>query len=498
MIHDETNVALFAPAEMSAADRAAMAAGVPGPVLMHAAGLAVADALARRWARCRLLVLCGPGNNGGDGFVAASILAARGWPVTLVLLGKTDALRGDAAWAATLWQGPVLSAAQADFSACDLVLDALFGAGLSRELDGEAAHLVAQLAGSGLPVCAVDVPSGVDGASGAVRGLAARAALTVSFVRGKPGHWLYPGRALRGELEVADIGMPVSVVRDMGVRTWLNEPPAWLASYPWPDEQGHKYRRGHLLVLGGASMTGASRLSARSAQRVGAGLVTLAAPQPAWAVYATALESIMVTEMPAKGGFAALLADERRNACVIGPGAGLHAETRAAVLAALALRRATVLDADALTVFQDDPQALFGAIVGPCVMTPHEGEFSRLFAIQGDKLTRARQAAHLSGAVVLLKGADTVIAAPDGRAVVNGCAPPWLASGGTGDVLAGLIGGLLAQGMPAFEAACAAAWLHAQAAQHVGPGLVAEDLITAMPSVLSALARRAGVLPQQA
>lgn len=481
---------LLAPAEMAAADRAAMDAGVPGSVLMHAAGMAVAEAIAGRWPRGRLLVLCGPGNNGGDGFVAASILAAQGWPVSVALLGEREQLRGDAAWAASLWTGPVMAADQVDFLGYDLVLDALFGAGLARELDGSAARLVERLAGSGLPVCAVDVPSGVDGATGCVCGVAAGAALTVTFERGKPGHWLYPGRALCGELHLAGIGMPPSVLAGMDIQTWLNDPAVWLDVFPFPGELGHKYTRGHALVLGGASMTGASRLTARAAQRVGAGLVTLAAPAAVWPVYAAALESVMVAALDDAQGFAKLLADERRNACIIGPGAGLGASTREAALAALRLQRATVLDADALTVFQDAPQALFDDIQGPCLLTPHEGEFARLFAVEGGKLARARQAAHLSGAVVLLKGPDTVIAAPDGRAVINGCAPPWLASGGTGDVLAGLAGGLMAQGMPVFEAACAAVWLHGQAARQIGPGLVAEDLVAAMPGVLAALFAR--------
>lgn len=323
-----------------------------------------------------------------------------------------------------------------------------------------------------------------------MRGVAAGAALTVTFERGKPGHWLYPGRALCGELHLAGIGMPPSVLAGMDIQTWLNDPAVWLDVFPFPGELGHKYTRGHALVLGGASMTGASRLTARAAQRVGAGLVTLAAPAAVWPVYAAALESVMVAALDDTQGFAKLLADERRNACIIGPGAGLGASTREAALAALRLQRATVLDADALTVFQDAPQALFDDIQGPCLLTPHEGEFARLFAVEGGKLARARRAAHLSGAVVLLKGPDTVIAAPDGRAVINGCAPPWLASGGTGDVLAGLAGGLMAQGMPVFEAACAAVWLHGQAARQIGPGLVAEDLIAAMPGVLAALFAR--------
>ncbi len=265
-----------------------------------------------------------------------------------------------------------------------------------------------------------------------------------------------------------------------------NDPALWLDCYPWPAAAGHKYDRGHALVLGGPVLTGASRLSARAAQRIGAGLVTLAAPAAVWAIYATALTSIMVQSFE-PNDFASCLADPRRNAIAIGPGAGLGEATRAHVRAALATGRPTVLDADALTAFADTQEALFAAIAGPCVLTPHEGEFARLFTLPGDRLARAREAARISGAVVLLKGPNTVIAAPDGSAVINQNAPPTLATGGTGDVLTGFIAGLLAQGMPAFQAAAAACWLHGEAATAFGPGLVADDLPELLPSVLRRL-----------
>jgi len=237
-------------------------------------------------------------------------------------------------------------------------------------------------------------------------------------------------------------------------------------------------------------MTGAARLAARAAQRAGAGLVTVAAPQAAWPVYAAALTSIMVSSLAGTADFARLLEDERLNSIVLGPGAGVSGQTREHVLSALATKRGTVLDADAITVFRDDPAALFQAIQGPCVLTPHEGEFGRLFAHQGSKLERARQAARQSGAVVLFKGGDTVIASPDGRAVVNANAPAWLATGGTGDVLAGMIAGLLAQGVDAFDAACMGAWLHGTAAELFGPGLIADDLPERLPAVLRDLSSR--------
>ncbi len=510
--------ALLSPREMGEADRLTIAGGVPGALLMENAGRAVADALTRRWSRRPAVVLCGPGNNGGDGFVAARILAERGWPVRVALFGERGALAGDAAAAAARWHGPVEPLGVASLDGAALVVDALFGAGLARPLAGIARDAIAALDARGLPVVAVDVPSGVDGATGEVRGIAPRAALTVTFFRKKPGHLLLPGSALCGATLVAPIGIPDSVLDRVAPDVAVNHPEWWQAAFPWPGRDSHKYTRGHALVVGGAVMTGAGRLAACAAARVGAGLVTVAAPTSAFAIYAAALTGIIVQPVPgppegSDGGiaaFRALLADARRNAALIGPGAGISPATREKTLAILAARKRAVLDADALSVFADDPTVLFAAIRAPDVpvpvLTPHQGEFARLFAPRrpredptafpgidptADKLERARRAARASGAVVLLKGSDTVIAAPDGRAAINEGAPPELATAGSGDVLAGIVLGLLAQGMPAFEAAAAAVWLHADAAGRHGPGLVAEDLVTALPCALAALKTRA-------
>jgi NAD(P)H-hydrate epimerase len=341
-----------------------------------------------------------------------------------------------------------------------------------------------------MPVVAVDVPSGIDGASGEVRGVAPKAALTVTFFRRKPGHLLMPGRVYCGETIVASIGIEPPVLDKIAPDTAVNDPSWWLGCFPWPDAAGHKYSRGHALVAGGAVMTGAARLAARGAARVGAGLVTVAAPEPSFPIYAAALTGIIVQPTPKLDDLVALLADKRRNAALIGPGAGIDAETRDKALAILAARKAVVIDADAVTVFADDPTLLFAAIRGTCVMTPHEGEFARLFDLAESKLGRARRAAQQSGAVIVLKGADTVIAAPDGRAAINETAPPTLATAGSGDVLAGIVLGLLAQDMPAFEAAAAAVWLHGDLARRFGAGLVAEDLIDALPATLSELKQR--------
>lgn len=484
---DRDALALLTPGEMGRADAFAVASGRGTEALMLAAGEAVAAAIAARWSPRKAIVLCGPGNNGGDGFVVARALRDVGWPVRLALLGGRPALRGAAAHHAGLWTGGVAELSPAVIGDAELAVDAIFGAGLARAVAGAAAETLVALATRRIPVVAVDIPSGVDGATGAVRGFAVAADLTVTFFRKKPGHLLLPGRRLCGPTVVADIGIPASALDEVKPATHENGPALWLDRYPWPRLEDHKYRRGHALVAGGETMTGAARLAARAAGRMGAGLVTLAVPHAVWPVYASALTSVIVRGIGGIEDFKALLDDARRNVFLLGPGGGTTLALRETVLAALATRRSVVLDADALTVFADEPAALMGAIAGPTLLTPHEGEFARLFSVEGDKLARARAAAAASRSVVVLKGPDTVIAAADGRAVVNGNAPPELATGGTGDVLAGMITGLLAQGMDPFAAASAAVWLHGEAGQAVGPGLVSEDLLGVLPGVLRGL-----------
>ncbi len=479
--------ALLTVAEMYRADRAAVAAGIPSLDLMEAAGGAVAAELVRRWQPCPVAVLCGPGNNGGDGFVIARHLARAGWPVRLALLGGRDALQGDAAVNAQRWSGAVEPADARCLDGVGMVVDALFGAGLGRPLDGAARELVHAIETRALPCIGVDVPSGVHGDSGAVLGAALHCRLTVTFFHRKPGHLLQPGRERCGEVVVADIGIPASVLDDIRPTTFANHPDLWRVQLPRPGTSDNKFRRGHAIVWGGSQMTGAARLAARAARRVGAGLVTIAAHPDVFAIYAADAPGNLVMPVVEAADFQDVLADERRNAVLVGPGAGVNEETRQRALAALEAGKSCVLDADALTVFQDDPRELFDAIHGPCAMTPHEGEFARLFTVEGDKPTRARAAAAESGAVILLKGADTTIAAPDGRVAINANAPPELATAGSGDVLAGLILGLLTQGMAPFEAACAAAWMHGAAAAAFGPGLIAEDLPEGLPAVLRAL-----------
>ena len=472
--------------EMGRADQGAVAAGVSGLNLMERAGRAVADTAARLAGRHPIVVLCGPGNNGGDGYVAARYLRNRGHAVTVMALGDPSKLSGDAATNFERWRGETRALSNDVLTAGTVIVDAMFGAGLTRNISGPALEVVRTAKDLGLVSVAVDLPSGVSGDTGTVLGDAIPAVETVTFFRKKPGHLLYPGRQLCGIVTVVDIGIPASVLNDIAPTVWENTPALWRHVTPLiPDTAAHKYTRGHLVVAGGAAMTGAARLAARGARRCGAGLVTLAVPPSSRAVYAAGEPGTIVE---AHENFAEALTDARRNACVVGPGLGISAATRTAVISALhGGVRAVVLDADGLSSFADDPAALFGAISGPVVMTPHDGEFKRLFGdIEGDKLGRARIAAQRSGAVIVLKGADTVIAAPDGRAAINASAPPWLATAGAGDVLAGMVGAMLAGGTSAFEAACAAVWLHGRAATIFGPGLIAEDLPEMLPKLLAA------------
>ncbi|MBR9970770.1 NAD(P)H-hydrate dehydratase [Magnetospirillum sulfuroxidans] len=476
------NAEILNVAEMYRADSLAMAGGIAGETLMEAAGWAVAREVCHRFRPCRVTVLCGPGNNGGDGFVIARLLSHQGFVVRLALLGDVANLKGDAALMAGRWPGPVEMLDPVCLEGAELVVDSLFGAGLARPLDGPAAETIAALRRLCLPVIAVDVPSGVDGDTGAVLGLAPQAVATVTFFRKKPGHLLYPGRALCGEVVVAGIGIPAEVLTEVEPAIVENDPTVWAARFPWPGAEGHKYQRGHVTILGGAVLTGAARLAARAARRAGAGLVTIAAADAALAIYRMADPGNMV--LP-EADLIEMLADPRRNAWIMGPGAGQGEGRRAQLKAVLEAGRKCVLDADSLTWFSGCKDSLRRLLSPSAVLTPHDGEFDRLFGdVAGSRLERARQAASCSGAVVVLKGADTVIAHPDGRAAINANAPPWLATAGSGDVLAGIIGGLLAAGSDGFDAACAGVWMHGAAATAFGPGLIAEDIAETLPLVL--------------
>lgn len=489
---------LLTAEEMGRADRLTIQDGIKGAVLMENAGRAVADEVSRRFPDAEtVMVLCGPGNNGGDGFVAARHLRERGYKVRLGFNGDPTRLPTDAAAMAKLWSEGRVKLSADLLAGSDVVVDALFGAGLARPIEGAFAELIDDVNASGLPVVAIDVPSGIDGTTGEVRGTAIEAVSTVTFFRLKPGHLLLPGRLHCGEVKLAQIGIPDSLLTTIAPKAFANEPLLWLSNFPWPKPEGHKYARGHAVVVSGpAYSTGAARLGARGALRVGAGLVTVASPRDAIKVNAAQLTAIMVREANDARALANLLADERKNAVLIGPGIRVGERTKELVFAALASNAAVVLDADAITSFSDDAKRLFAAIrsrKAPVIMTPHDGEFARLFGDirAASKLERAREAAARSGAVILLKGSDTVVAAPDAIASVNATTSQWLATAGSGDVLGGMVAGLLAQRMTAFQAASAAVWLHGSAAKAFGPGLIAEDIPEMLPGVLRDLANLA-------
>ncbi len=468
--------------EMYRADQLAVEAGMSGVELMQRAGQAVADVIRRRWKLRPTVILCGPGNNGGDGFVVARLLAEAGWPVSVLLLGDRQALRGDAAYHADLWPDHMEALAPDHLTAGDLIVDALFGAGLTRPLSDLVLETVRRVSDLGLDVVAVDVPSGVDGNTGGVLGAAMQAVETITFFRPKPGHYLYPGRSLCGQLTVADIGIPEACLNEIAPGLMRNRPAIWRGHWPVMDKQGHKYHRGHLLIYGGARMTGAARLATAGARRAGAGLATILAPEGTDLVYQLGAPGAMVLPLQDRQR---LLEDPRCGTLLIGPGLGTGDEARKLVLEACQTGKQLVLDADALSAFEGISGSLFDVLPAGAVLTPHEGEFARIFpAATGDRLSRARQAAAASGAVIVLKGADSIIAGPDGDAVINVNAPPSLATAGSGDILAGLISGLICRGMAGFPAAAAAVWLHGEAANRFGPGLIAEDIPDMLPDIL--------------
>jgi NAD(P)H-hydrate epimerase len=453
--------ALLTAEQSRKADQDTIASGTSAEILMEKAGKAVADVICEHFKPCRVLIVCGNGNNGGDGRVVERLLRNRGWRIEATDIESfTPSMLRDMA----------------------LVVDAIFGTGLNREITGPIKDVITAINESRLPAVAIDIASGINANNGAIMGAAIQAVHTVTFVRPKPGHLLLPGKAHTGELHIYDIGISGDNVTP---NHFLNVPAVWKKSFPFPALEANKYTRGHALIVGGGpSTTGAARLAARGALRNGAGLVSVACTQDALPIYAATLTSVMTKPIKKLIDLDMLLEDKRITAALIGPGCGVSTSTREQTLQILSYKKACVIDADAISAFKASSKSLFSAIQGPTVLTPHEGEFARIFDSEGPRPERLHKAAKQSNAVIVLKGNDTAIVAPDGRMVINANAPPWLATAGSGDVLAGMITGLLAQNMPAFEAACAAVWLHGEAANQFGPGLIAEDLPEALPAVL--------------
>ncbi|MGB4101573.1 MAG: NAD(P)H-hydrate dehydratase [Alphaproteobacteria bacterium] len=481
--------ALLMPQAAEELDRVTIALGTPGFTLMQRAGAALQRVVETRYAPMPVLVICGPGRNGGDGFVLAELLRRKNWPVQVAMATPPDALQGDAALARVFFQGEVLSWAAGLLEGKRLVVDALFGIGLSRDLEAPFIDIVETLNASTIPVLAVDIPSGVDAATGALLGGGVNAAVTVTFTRKKPGLLLLPGRDCAGTVVVVDIALDRDAMNNVALPLAENHPDLWQADLPRFLLGQHKYDHGHALLLGGSVMTGAARLAARAAQRVGTGLVTIAAEEAAASIYATNLDSVLVQRISHDVHWQQAVKDPKKTAMLLGPGAGVGEATLTKSILALTTKKPCVLDADALTSFSDMPDELFGYLYPETVLTPHMGEFNTLFGRNDrvDKCTRALNAARISGGTILLKGADTVITTPRGLGVINANAPPWLATAGSGDVLAGIIAGLMAQRVSAFAAACIGTWLHGAAAAEFNPGMIAEDLIDALPKTLAAL-----------
>jgi len=492
---------LLSTDQMSAADAATIAGGTPGIVLMENAGAAVAREIFLRWRPRPAAVLCGPGNNGGDGFVIARLLQESGWPVTVLHAPEPERLRGDAKLAFDQWltaapEGSTLPWAPARLGAAELIVDAVFGAGLTRPVDGKAAEILdfaAERAAGGAPVVAVDMPSGVDGNSGLCRGTVLPAALTVTFFRAKPGHALLPGAEACGEVVVRDIGIPADVLEAIAPAVAMNSPALWRETWRAPGPHDHKYTRGHALVLAG-EMPGASVLAARAAARIGAGMVTVGwletAQEPMTADLVAHLPpAILRRRFSTIDDIVQFRRHRKVQITLIGQGFGRSSDKSKQIRDLLEDSSNCILDADAISALSGQLDELNRLISTNTILTPHSGEFGRIADAGGgrdgeDKLGRTRRLAKATGATIVHKGYDTVIADGEGRAVINANGNPVLATAGSGDVLAGMVTGLRAQGLAAFEAACAAVWIHADAAGAAHYGLTADDLPDAIPAAM--------------
>jgi NAD(P)H-hydrate epimerase len=484
---------IIGASQMRQADELTIESGTESFELMLNAAAAVADEITKHLDNNKkALVLCGPGNNGGDGFMAAKILKDRGWQVRVSCLTDVNNLKGDAAKAAAEWGEEVTSFAQTEPAPSEIVVDAIFGTGFHGILADEIAILFQKIKDVKAVVVAVDIPSGVNGDTGEADRNTLHASMTVTFFRKKLGHVIMPGLAYSGPTAIHDIGIKRGVLETTGIAAYENHPFLWQNRLRRKSLHDNKYTLGHAIILGGSRMTGAAMLAAHSALRVRAGMCTIAAPMEAATAYQSYLPSLIYEPYGDLSLFAEHIADRRRSAVLIGPGAGKEDayNLRQAIIKCCELgeRKSIVLDADALNVFQGFREELFEVLHKRCVLTPHEGEFERIFDdLEGIKPLRAIEAAAISGAVMLLKGSDTVIATPDGKCVINTNGPPDLATAGSGDVLAGMITGLMAQGIPAFESACAASWIHGEAAYSFGPGLISSDLPDLIPQVLKEL-----------
>ena len=477
-------------------DRFTIEQGVAGATLMEAAGKQLATVLTEYIgtpleAGGVVIILCGPGNNGGDGFVAAKYLDQLGYLVSLRCTILPSELKGDAKKAAQAWSGEVEAISTKGFKDAAAIVDCLFGTGLKRPIENDLESLVKAVNASEAFVLSADVPSGLCADTGKPLGECIEADATVTFAFKKQGQVIVPGRYFCGgnaNIHIANIGVSPDALGHIKATVHENIPSLWGQCFPYSGPQTHKYGRGHMLVLGGKEPTlGASRLASLAGLRVGAGLVTLAAPTETYAVQASALMDVMVRRFDSAFGFMGIVNDPRIRAVLVGPGAGRGEKTFDLVKQVGAKKKSLVLDADALASLVDRVDIISQLKSPEVILTPHEGEFAKLFPslnFQENRLDAVTQAAEQTNAIVVLKGVSTIVAAPDGRASISANAPSWLSVGGTGDVLSGMICGLITQGMPAFEAASAGVWIHGEAGMAAGRGLIASDLLDVIPKVL--------------
>ena len=478
---------ILSASQMVKADSLTIENGISGETLMENAGVSVADFIKTKFSKRKTLILCGPGNNGGDGFVVARHLKESGWDVDLASMIDVRSYKKDALLMAKKWNGNTISFDNIQLKNYDLFIDAIFGTGLSKEISGLTASIINKTNKKNTDVVAIDIPSGVNSDNGEILGIAFKAKYTITFARKKIGHVIYPGKEKCGDIYIKDIDI---AERHIKSNIMENLPDLWLKGLPFPTEEQHKYDRGHSVISGGdIDSAGAAVLSAKAALVTGAGLVTVLCPNGATPLYASKLTAVMNKPIHSTDEFSSFIKGKKVTSVLLGPGNGVSERTKKFALEALKMKKRCVLDADAISVFKDLPKELFNTIKSDVILTPHEGEFKRLFSFEGNKVEKTQKAAKISKCTIVLKGSDTVIASPDGRTAINTNAPPTLATAGSGDVLAGIISALLANGMDSFKAACAGVWIHSQAANLFGLGLTAEDISKQIPCVLSDIKR---------
>jgi len=457
------------------AEEAALSEGISLETLMENAGHAVAEVIFKEFSKRPVLILVGPGKNGGDAKIVAQVLKKNKWPVEVLSLTHL----------------PPCEKIQQLIDESHLIVDGLFGIGLDRPVEGEALKLIELVNESQKPVVAIDIPSGIEANSGTVLGDAIKATHTVTFLRAKPGHFLLMGRLHTGKLILKDLNVPEKIIPQSSY--YLNTPALWLDAIKEPQPTDHKYTRGACMIMGNGSMPGAVKLAALAARRVGTGLVRLTCKAEDYPIFASTTLGDIITPIASAKKFLELVKDDHFNALLWGTGAFPTESTRQQALLLLSLKKACVLDGGALSSFEGRTLELTGHLHENVILTPHEGEFIRLFPHLGflknkvEKAHKAHKAAVEAGATIVLKGYDTIIASPQGEVIINANAPATLATAGTGDVLAGLMAGLLAQGVPPFKAAAAAVWIHGECASRRGLGLIVEDLLGEIPGVLQFL-----------